>query len=1742
MFQVLTGLRGCMSAVTTWRSALFLAILMAIIGPLQMTGNLSASSVEIDSLKDSKTISHSSIGNAEFLGLLSDNVANKAFTVDVPSDSPITDLQLTVEPSAMQTHYGFNWQGDISWSNSDASKNGTVVEGTSLTGSTAGTLWDFNSGLQGWTVSDPTFVSRWTTACGFNGTSGGSIKTQANFNAPHHATSPVVNLAGAPSMPLTAWILQGSSTFSGAGCGEEPDSGEDLQIQYADTNRNWVTLNTWLGSTAGGTAQQWSTNLPAAALHANSQIRITQISGSGSGATCCDFWFVDDVNLASPPESHWISPTIGWGNGATQPVSRSTYAPLHLDLDIPSGAFLNWTILDDAGNEIMGAHGSNDVTIPLNMVDHEMYPLVRLKLEFRGSPSGAGIPYVHSISGDGQIMTSFRGGLADLGWDQGCMQGGAVTFSKGAVATVDCNLTSPWMIASSPTKVISGSSDITNGQLQIRYDSFDNWTNVSATTFTESSGDTIYRYQFRIIHDGSNTSQWSSKMLSWTLLGGKHPAQPAIDFNEDGFTEWGGSDDRVGSWGWQDRFENGADRISVNPGISGTASTTAWMPRDGAESFSVGVFAETGVLTGLYIRVGSQLIANYSYDSVDSAYVTLNESQLYALSYAASTASSVGFLGANFVEVDFEVTGSGGMKMAGLSIPYSISMSIDSNQQSPMVLGINDARSSLSTVGGQHQIPIPFIADSAGGLLVTLDGVNYSSDVEIVSTYMEDEVEVLTPSQQWHTMHTSFKVTSSTAGLVRLDVVGSNHHATWLIPTGGGSPVGQGESEFIELHPTNWLDFTQNGDAVDVAVKYRIEPGWDDENYVTASTRLVLANGVVSIPASHSWGSLNGATKALENDLEIKSVTFITDLGELPADEYYLPAGQEIDISIDVGFEGVNSIDSFAPSDAIVSLYHGSSEIANTTSLDDDTWNLTDVVPFTNGVLDWKIEVSPLTGAGVTEDALFERSFFADSVSPSVYWSSVAAYDHRVPSSSQTIQVQITDQPVLPSNIEAMVWREWVNDYDMNGQPSPDEYSSFSSVLLPNDLTAFVGQYTILLDDSGGAIGDKVAVYLTGNDAAGHPLEDNGTGEEGDHLFMYQLKADGPPTIPTAAFSWDGGRQTWLHPMIEYEFDVMMSEPNGGSDLSNVEVQLASQQNSDPLPISWDFITGNCTTTSPHLVIDDCDMIGQNGLAGPYEVDLTLNVKFHLLWTIPDLGDTKREPKLIVMDRAGNTDQQAFPTLRWRSSGDMYIPDETIQLFINQGTVVDDGARIAPSSSFEVSGDVLFSETNTRPDFDCPITVMFDGVSYPVTALDGAWTAVVTASENSGKKALTWGVDCYSGQGDDVTDESDNRWILVDGTGPNPVEVINPRPNTILDTDVYEVRVAIDEEGGLDIDSLQLEWWVEDALTGDRLSTGFEAMTLEGTDISGTQLEVYGEIDLSGITDTMIQNRLILFIKINGRDLADNSIQGMNGAPAGSEIAQWDLEWLRPEFNIGPLDISYTRLIIEVGQSTSVQALVDNTGSLDGTVDATVYVVKLNGTKEVLQRPSIDIPAQGKGLITVDWAPTSQGIQWIEVELDNGQTSKGPTVDVRPARDQGFVENLFGDVNPVIGSIVALIFVSIIVTGLLWARKATRGKGARSEYDWDEYSSEMEEDDYDDYEDEDAVDYVAAESSAKSKEIQPASSLAAASAALGVAQSTPSAEAETDWVMGADGYWWYHDKATNEWWYKDENGDIVQFN
>jgi len=218
--------------------------------------------------------------------------------------------------------------------------------------------------------------------------------------------------------------------------------------------------------------------------------------------------------------------------------------------------------------------------------------------------------------------------------------------------------------------------------------------------------------------------------------------------------------------------------------------------------------------------------------------------------------------------------------------------------------------------------------------------------------------------------------------------------------------------------------------------------------------------------------------------------------------------------------------------------------------------------------------------------------------------------------------------------------------------------------------------------------------------------------------------------------------------------------------------------------------------------------------------------------------------------------------------------------------------------------------------------------------------------------------------------------------------------------------------------------------------------------------------------------------------------------------------------------MTYSRLLLEVGDTTSIQLEVENTGTLEGSVDILFESVELDGTRSEIQRTSVTADAGGVGIVTLDWGPERPGVQWIEATLENGAMSSGPTVDVRVSEDPGFTEKVFGDVNPVIGAITTLLFISIVVTLLLWLKRMTVNQGSKIAYDWDEYSDELEDDDDD--EDDDEMEQRAA------------------SSATAAASTSSSTEEETDWVMGSDGYWWYHDKATNEWWYKDEHGEIVK--
>ena len=537
-------------------------------------------------------------------------------------------------------------------------------------------------------------------------------------------------------------------------------------------------------------------------------------------------------------------------------------------------------------------------------------------------------------------------------------------------------------------------------------------------------------------------------------------------------------------------------------------------------------------------------------------------------------------------------------------------------------------------------------------------------------------------------------------------------------------------------------------------------------------------------------------------------------------------------------------------------------------------------------------------------------------------------------------------------------------------------------------------------------------------------------------------------------------------------------------------------------------------------------MLGANGIADPYENDLILNIQLHLGWNTPDLGDNRREPAILVVDRAGQEETRNFPEHRWRFSAGLTIPEESVNLHLTRGSFLGDGARVTPLTPMEISGGLVFAETTTVPNFDCQVDIFFAGQTYSVMAIEGIWSKAITAPPSSGSLPMTWGVACLEGQGVDLTDqETSVKWIVVDGTGPEPQEVLSPRPRAILGGENHEVRVLVQELGGLDMASLELVWQVEDFETGDVLRSGREPLLLDGQEIDGLSLELYGEMNLSEITNEMLIDRMEVKISIAGRDLAGNAVTGLGGNTNNPFLATWNMEWLQPEFTVSPSAMTYSRLLMDVGDTTSIQLEVENIGTLQGETGVSFETVTPDGQRTLIQRTIVSAEAGAIGLVAVDWGPEVAGIQWVEATLDNGVSVSGPTIEVRVAEEPTFSEKLFGDVNPIIGGITGLLLIAVVISLLAWMRRMTVNQGSRSDYDWDEYSSEFE----DDYEDDD-----------DDQEDEKSRAHEATPAVASVAATTATAEEETDWVMGSDGYWWYHDKEANEWWYKDANGDIVK--
>ena len=143
----------------------------------------------------------------------------------------------------------------------------------------------FEAGLGGnWTVNAQS---------GFAGTSSATFLSPSSSMYTNggvvDVTSTVIDTTDPAFANLSMWIRRGANAFS-----EDPDRGEDLIVQYRDDTGGWISLETFTGNGRPGGIFVRSYAMPAAAHHANFQIRFRQTGGNGAAE---DFWHVDDVCL-----------------------------------------------------------------------------------------------------------------------------------------------------------------------------------------------------------------------------------------------------------------------------------------------------------------------------------------------------------------------------------------------------------------------------------------------------------------------------------------------------------------------------------------------------------------------------------------------------------------------------------------------------------------------------------------------------------------------------------------------------------------------------------------------------------------------------------------------------------------------------------------------------------------------------------------------------------------------------------------------------------------------------------------------------------------------------------------------------------------------------------------------------------------------------------------------------------------------------------------------------------------------------------------------------------------------------------------------------------------------------------------------------------------------------------------------------------------------------------------------------
>ena len=1549
---------------------------------------------------------------------LGPNGMSDQFSVEVPNGEIVTDFDVKVfeQPWPIDDVVTFDDKND--WSNGD-SMDGIDYNLTGLRILPMSHEWTFEGSVQGWTLnSQGGWAHGYDSTLGsVNGVHSGTSAIYTyngnypnNMGGPYWATSPTIDCSSCSG----TWDLKFWKRL-----GVESASYDHAYVSVKTNSGGWTNVySNPYGSTYDGSYTQVSYDI-SNHITGNSAFQVRFGLGTTDSSVTYTGWNIDDVIVE--PRGNTGTGTANWTSQAFGPgaagIMEMQHGLMAIDATIPQGSIMRWSLIDAAdGSAIPGFTDLDALQADLSIIDVKKHPMVQLKIQMESTSDS---PIIHSIKLGGGIIEPFTNNPTTSGWTGFSSHSNGQVSGNGMLYSPEWRLTHPF---SALEMSWDGSG---NGNFEACFIQANSCS--SAWQTIPSDGKLQMDQPSTTLNlRWSGSGSYSINSIHVDLHRQSSPLDARIDVGLDGVSEWSFSNEMIGGWGLQDKFENGdrSDELSITPG--GNDVTSLYYPiRTGLADPS---YESTGNLMLSFSPIGAPLDGvdvsfsiggnNLFTESLgfvfNSAKITLSDSQMQDLVSEMDSRSPemniVGNLDAHKIEISVTSNSGGDLLVSGLSIPYRYDAHIEGDSALPIIAAINSQLSQVSANNGVKEVPIPIVMTNPGRLLIWDYGLQTLGSPHPIEMTMTNQTDTLVAGNDWYEFTSSFDLSN----------IGISNAAAQFANEGWSSVFTLGGSEWTRSAncsvTTNScmsdqgiivgaFSYTFSDSEVEFFHRIRISSIWPDEEALIASSSIDM-NGPASQPVQIRFGS--GWSMGVEQDVDVVDwhLSFMNGAESTWDALYFDPTNPGI-VEVELAFEDLE--DTPRSSSFNVGLYVDGSLSDTTQMLDDGVATLMFTPNALASEVDLQVSVTGLYGQEVNWKVPRNATFLIDDLAPILISTNVEPLDHRSNQAPLELTFEIGDRPLLPRHSLLHVETSWLGEQTIQLDQ-------------PANLNGFQGIYSTVFDVSEASIGDTMSGWLEVFDPAGHALPDSGTEE--NPLFIIRFGPDGAPIILQDGLGWTH-QDNWLHPGQNYSMQIPIQDVNGYGDIETVSIDLSSDS-SENLVIEWNSQSG-CTSSVSSIIVQDCFIVGD---AHHFDAMFTLEVVLSFGWEFNPDSSLERNIRITASDDSGQSHRSEL-TSTWRYSSEMEID-------LASAGFTQSSAFVAPGEISILSADIIWTKGGQLVDTVVDVSASIDGGEQFGLSENGIVELQLIAPNSTGIHPISLDlINLPVGAIDRTDSEQVVAWMVVDGNKPRVVQFLSPDPLDLVQERDWEnlgFEIMVNETEGLDLDSLRMYWLIvphgmaipELALLGGNVSMELIAGTGAGNSIPlGATLDID-----SIIPEISRQNSWDLWVWVEGQDMAGQQIESSFNSRT-SPLAVLQLASRDADLRIESEEIIIPNEYPATGDTVWINITVHNDGQVDGLTSVRVEVVEDGDKRRLIEIVNIEVPASSSVSFQAKWVPEHDGAAWIEVSTPDGMFERTNPIQVEKGESTFVIESLDGASGAMLTGFGVITFLMVGLLGYL---------------------------------------------------------------------------------------------------------------